>query len=807
MGRLWLDLQFAFRVLLKRPGFSAVAVLTLALGIGANTAIFTVVNAVLLRPLPYQAPDRVFVLGRYDGHSEDPSASEPQFLIWQQQNKSFEAISLYQPLYSGANLAGGSEPEYIAGLRVSADFFQVLGAVPSRGRSFSPQEDRPGGERVAILSDGLWRRRFAADSELIGRTVLLNNQSYTVIGIMPADFQFSLPADVIVPLRPSMTGDQDDNYGVIGRLKPGITQQQGLADMKLADEQFKAAYPKRKFDYQSVSVQPFQENLTAGVRPLLLILLGAVGFVLLIACANVAHLQLARAASRQREMAIRLALGAGWMRIVRQLVTEGLLLSLASGLAGLLLAFWGSGALTALLPERMIPSVGKMSLDRRVFGFTILAAVVTGVLFSLAPAIQAASVDVNRNLKKSSLQGIKGGLRGRLRSTIVIAEVALSLLLLVGATLLIRTFVNLRNVKPGFNSSNLLTFQVSLNGQPYDTNEKTLAFYRQGLDQIKSLPGVEAAAITSNLPLSVPFRMPFGLQGQPDHSESVQFRAITADYFQALKIPVQQGRAFAETDTQNSEAVALINEAFARKYLNETAALGRHITIGRGAGAPQYQIVGVIGDTKQFSLGSDAPPTFFVPAAQTPERLMLAMRRFTATNFVVRTTNDPLALSEPVKREIRKIDPTLPLANVRSMDQILSRSVAQERFNMSLLMIFAGLGLVLATVGIYGVMSYTVAQSTREIGIRMALGAKKSDVLKLIIRHGLSLTLAGVVLGIAGAFGLTRLITTWLYGVTPLDPLSFIGVSGLLALTALAACYLPARRATNTDPNVALRCE
>src|SRR5499426_3710095 len=808
MQTLWQDLRYGARMLSKQPGFTLIAALTLSLGIGANTAIFSVVNAVLLRPLPYPDPARLMQLGQSGTGGDDGSVGEPKFLFWRDQNQTFEAMALYQPIGSGVNLASGNDPEYVSALKVSLDFFRALGVAPSLGRGFTREEDQPGGERVAIVSYGLWRRRFGADEGLIGRSVAINGANYTVVGVLPPGFQFLPDADVFTPLRPSPGGDSDSNYGAIGRLKPGVTEAQAQADLKLVAEKYRAAFPRRMRPNESAAAASLQRSQTADVRSLLWLLLGAVSFVLLIACANVANLQLTRAAARQKEMAVRKALGASRARVARQLITEGVLLALVGGGAGLLLAMWGVDGLTRLVPEGALPYLSEITLDWRVLAFALAASLATGLGFGLAPAFQMARVDVNRALKEGTSRGTTAAAQGRLRSGLVVAEVALSLLLVIGAALMVQTFVNLRRVAPGFDPRNVLTFQISPSGPNYNTTAKTSDFYRRALERIKGLPGVEAAAVTSNLPLSAQFRTPFAVEGQPPRLESVQLRLITPEYFRALRIPLRRGREFAETDAAGTGNVAVVNEAFARKYISNADPLNQQLQIGRGQRSLKHVIVGVIGDTKHFGLGAAASPMMYIPASQSPDNLTLMMRRYLSVKFVVRTTVDPLLAGEAVREQMRALDATLPVTELRTMEQVVSSSVAMERFNMTLLGLFAALGLSLAAVGIYGVMSYTVAQRTPEIGVRMAIGAQAGDILKLlVIRQGLKLILIGAGLGLLGALGLTRLMKSLLFGVSATDPLTFGSISLLLTVVALLACWIPARRATKVDPMVALRCE
>jgi len=808
MQTLWQDLRYGARMMSKQPGFTLIAALTLSLGIGANTAIFSVVNAVLLRPLTYPDPGRLMQIGQSGTGGDDGSVGEPKFLFWRDQNQTFEAMALYQPIGSGVNLASGNDAEYVSALKVSLDFFRALGVAPSLGRGFTREEDQPGGERVAIVSYGLWRRRFGADEGLIGRSVAINGANHTVVGVLPPGFQFLPDADVFTPLRPSPEGDSDSNYGAIGRLKPGGAEAQAQADLKLVAEKYRAAFPRRMQPNESAAAVSLQRSQTADVRSLLWLLLGAVGFVLLIACANVANLQLTRAAARQKEMAVRKALGASRARVARQLITEGVLLALVGGGAGLLLAVWGMDGLTRLIPEGALPYLGEITLDWRVLAFALAASLATGLVFGLAPAFQMARVDVNRALKEGTSRGTTAAAQGRLRGGLVVAEVALSLLLLIGAALMIQTFINLRRVAPGFDPRNVLTFQISPSGPNYDTTAKTSDFYRRALERVKSLPGVEAAAVTSNLPLSAQFRMPFAVEGQPPRPESVQLRLITPEYFRALRIPLRQGREFAETDAAGTGNVAMVNEAFARRYILNADPLNQQLQIGRGQRPLKHLIVGVVGDTKHFGLGAAAPPMMYIPASQSPDSLMLLMRRYLSVKFVVRTTADPLLVGEAVREQMRALDATLPVTELRTMEQVVSSSVVSERFNTTLLGLFAALGLSLAAVGIYGVMSYTVAQRTPEIGVRMAIGAQASDILKLlVIRQGLKLTLIGAGLGLLGALGLTRLMKSLLFGVSATDPLTFASITSLLTVVALLACWIPARRATKVDPMVALRCE
>ena len=797
------DIRFGLRILSRNFGFTLIAVLTLALGIGATTAIFSVVNAVLLRPLPYPDAERlVFVGQQYRGGNG--AAGEPKYLFWREQQQSFEALTCFSSVGTrGGNLTGGSEAELVRVLRISEEFFRAFGLQPALGRAFTKEEDAPGGARVAILSHNLWRNRFGADASLVGKTVTLNDEQITVIGVMPPQLERGFEQDVFVPLQAAPNQNHNPNSEVVGRLKPGVTLEQAQAEMKLIADKYRAAFPRAMQDGESIYVQPYRNLFTDDIKQWLWVLLGAVLFLLLIACANVANLQLTRAAARQREIAVRMALGAGGGRIVRQLLTEGLLLALIGGAAGLLLAIWGTELLIAFAPEGLLPSVTDVRLDWRVMLFALGAAIGTGLLFGLAPAWQARKVDVNTALKENASKG--GSVRGRLRGALVVAEIALSLVLLVGAGLLLRTFANLLSVPPGFDPHNVLTFQVALNGSRYDTNAESAQFYQAALERIRNVPGVEAAALTNKLPLDWQFNMAILFTDKPDQFQSVQFRTISPDYFKVMKIAMRQGRDFTVGDNTAAAPVAIVNEAFVQKFSAGKDPFARQFSVGRDD--PARQIVGIVGDTKQMGLDRPALPTVFLPLAQVPDKLLATVRSFNYTHFTVRTTIDPATLQATLKREMAAIDPTLPLAGFRTMDDLMTRSVASQRFYMLLLGLFALLGLLLAAVGIYGVMSYAVAERTNELGIRIALGASAADVLRLILKHGLQLAAIGLGIGLAGALGLTRVMKGFLFGVSATDPLTFALIAFLLLVVAVLACYLPARRATKVDPLVALRYE
>jgi len=810
MESLWQDLRYAARMLMKKPGFTLIAVVTLALGIGANTAIFTVVNAVLLRQLPYPQAERIVEVGATFSSGPLNAVDDPRFVFWREHQQSFEALAAHMPMGAGVNLSGDGVPEFVPAQRVSVDFFRVLGVAPALGRGFTAEEDRDGGAKVAVLGAALWQRRYGADSGLLGKTISLNGRSYTVIGVMPPDFRFTSAADVFTPLSPGTSGNVGFNLQVLGRLKPGVAPAQALAEMKLVGEQLRAAQPRLMGEQESVNLQPYRDNLTAQARPLLWILFGAVSFVLLIACANVANLQLTQAAARQRETAVRMALGAGWRRIARQLLTEGVLLALLGAALGLLLAVWGTELLTRLMPPNLIPRSEEISFDGRVLAFTLAAAILTGLVFALAPAWQAARVDVNSALKETAGKGAAGAGGRRLRGALVVAEIALALILLAGATLLARTFVNLRGVAPGFDPHNVLTFQMTLTGERYEMVAGVGDFLQRSFEKLRGLPGVETVAVTNTLPLDAQYNFPIELESKPGQITAVQYRTITPDYFRAIGIGLKAGRTVAETDTATADKAVVVNEAFVKQYLPESdsqGALTTRLYIGRMFGFDQpWRIVGVVADAKQFDLQTAAPSSVFVPVLQLANAEGKFQSGQRALKFVLRTAGEPLQSSAAVRQAMLEIEPNLSLTRMRSMEQILARSTAQ-RFNMLLLGVFAALGLLLAAIGIYGVMSYAVAQRTHEIGLRMALGAQASDVLRLILKHGLALTVVGLGLGLAGALALTRLIKSYLFGVSATDPLTLVAVASLLMIVALVACWMPARRATKVDPMIALRCE
>jgi predicted permease len=794
METLFQDLRYGIRLLVKRPAFTAIAIITLALGIGANTAIFSVVNAVVLRPLPYTDSDRLVQWSWQFEQEEIGAVTALEFQFWKEHSNSFEAAFGYSGINSGFNLAGGAEPQRVRGLQVSEDFFRVLGINPAIGRGFLPEEDH----LVAVISDGLWRSYFGGDAAVTGKQVQLNGRGYTVVGILPPGFQFELPIDVLLPLQLAVdVRDNGQNTGVIARLKPGITREQAQAEMRQLLPAFLLAYPNHtKSSDRGIGLRSYQQTVVGDVSRTLWLLFGAVGFVLLIACANVANLLLARATARKGEMAIRTALGAGRGRLVRQWLTESWVIGLAGSMAGLLIALWSLPALLAFMPQEL-PRHGEIKLDYEAVLFAIGVSLLTSLLFGIVPALKATRMDVGETIKASS-----GRTRaGRLDWLLITSEVALALVLLVGAGLLVKSFIKLRAVELGFDPRHLSAMQTSLTSDKYRTTAQVWNFEQQVLARTRSLPGVVAAATASNVPLERGLRMGIVIDGQVI-DRSVQVRAISPDYFRALRISITSGREFYEADTQSSPFVVIVNEALARNHFPDRAPVGNQLTIQ----SKPRQIVGVAGDIREMGLDQPVEPTIYIPMPQISDGLMMAMNRWFMTAWMIRTSG-PVDLTAALGEAVKDIDPQMPIANVRSMTTVINTTLASQQFILLLMGIFAGLALLLTAVGLYGVLSYHVSQRTSEIGVRMALGAQPVDVLKMVLVKGMTRVLAGVVLGLAAAFALTRLMASWLFDVSATDPIMFACIALLLVCVALLACYIPARRATKIDPMVALRYE
>lgn len=805
MGRLWQDLRYGVRMLLKQPSFTVVAVITLALGIGANSAIFSVVNAVLLCPLALGEPDQLVNLYETlpQGGGALGSVSTPNLFDWREQNDVLTGIAAFTP--SDFSLQGTDSPQRINGASVSHNFFDLLGVAPLMGRGFVEGEDQPGNNHVVVISEQLWRRNFGADPQIVGKEITLSGENFTVVGVMSSGFR--LPsrmigaADAWVPLVFSQ--NQLSNRGshwlaTFGRLKPGVGLAQAQEQMSIIGSRLEQQYPNQQ-QGRNIKLVPMQEDAVQGVRPALLVLLGAVGFVLLIACTNVANLLLARAAGRRREIAIRTALGASRGRLVRQFLTESVLLSTAGGALGLFIAKWGVNGLVALAAG-ILPRAGEVSLDGRVVVFTLGISVMTGLIFGLAPALQVSKADVQDALKEGGNAG-NSPHRNRVRAALVVAEVSSALVLLIGAGLLINSFMRLQQVDTGLRPENVLTCKITLPLAKYPTSDSMANFYGQLFDRVSSLPGVQAVGATNLLPIQQT-----GTNGEitieghaPDpsgHGPLVEYRIATPDYFRALGIPLVAGREFTSQDQQNTEPVLIVNQTFARRLLPDEDPIGKRILNFGPNGA---KIIGVVGDVKQSGLTNSIRPELFMPYTQG-----IWARTMTV---VTRAASDPAKVAVMVREAVQAIDPNQPIYGVQTMENVISGSLSSQRLNMALLGIFAAVALILALIGIYSVMSYTVTQSTREIGIRMALGAQAGDVLRLVVGHGLVLTLIGVALGVTAAFALTRLMSSLLYGVTATDPLTFIVVPAMLILVAVVSCYVPARRATKVDPMIALRYE
>ncbi|HXU39692.1 MAG TPA: ABC transporter permease [Blastocatellia bacterium] len=794
------DMRYGVRMLLKNPGFAVVAIIALALGIGANAAIFSVVNTVLLRSLPYPDPDRLMVL-RETKLPQFPefSISPGNFLDWQKQNTVFEKLAAIQS--SAYNFTSdATDPERLRGARVSAGLFEMLGATPARGRTFRDDEDQPG-QNLAILSSALWKRRFSADPNIVGQSILLSATSYTVIGVMPPSFQFpDRDTELWTPIGFSAAQAQQHGahyLSVIGRLNPGVTLAQAGAEMSAIAGRLAEQYSGSNAGWD-VNIVPMQEYDVRDIKPALLILLGAVALVLLIACANVANLLLARATARQKEIAIRTALGASRWRVVRQLLTESVLLALAGGAVGLLLALWGTDLLLALAPEDL-PRVKDVALDGRVIAFTLSVTLLTGIIFGLAPAWQASRPNLNETLKEGG-RGTTGG-HHRVRGSLVVTEVALALVLLVGAGLLIRSFYRLQQVNPGFNTKNAMAVTVSLPGKKYAQPDQLAAFYTQLIEKVASLPGVVATGASQTLPIQGDYLLGFNIQGRPPaapgEDKSTNYYAVTPDYFKSMGIPLIRGRVFTDQDRKDSPRVAIINEEMAKRYFPDEDPIGKGINVTNGPETFR-EIVGIVGDVKQYGLAQPTTLQTYEPFSQNP---------FSGMTLVVRSENNPAGLTSAIRTQVLSIDKDQPIARTRTLEQLVSDSVAQQRFAMLLLGTFGAVALVLAAVGLYGVMSYAVTQRTHELGIRMALGASTGNVLKLVVGQGMVLALVGVGIGLGAALALTRLMSNLLFATGAADPVTFVGISLLLAGVALGACLVPARRAIKVDPMIALRYE
>ncbi|HXQ97624.1 MAG TPA: ABC transporter permease [Candidatus Limnocylindrales bacterium] len=807
------DLRYGLRMIRRNPGFAAVAVLTLALGIGANTAIFSIVNSVFLRPLPYPESNRMFLVGRTGNRIGGISVSLPIFLAWKEKQRLFDSLGL--AVYEGnVTLNGNGDPEQVPAYAISQEILPVIKIQPALGRNFQSEEARPGGPKAAILSDTLWRRKYGSDPNIVGQTITINAAQWLVVGVMPALFEFPIPfgrdSQVWLVFQTPASNQNPSNFALcIGRLGPGITTAQAAAVLSEPLTGLHDQYPNMIGANERAHLILMRDflNRRAGTAPLLLF--GAVGFVLLIGCANVANLLLARSTSRQREIAVRAALGASRWRLIRQMLTESVLLAMMSGLAGVLVCVASLKFIIALVPAS-IPHTGAIQVDANVLGFALLLSLLTGVIFGLVPAVETSGVQLRTRLKEGTAGGGSGRGRGYLRSSLVVAEVALSLVLVIGASLLFQSLFGLLRVNPGFDSHNVLTFGVSLPSKQFDTGSKAIAFLDNFSTNLASLPGVKRVSYASMTPL---------FAGAPDILYSVEggdpsfqgkafdagFRFINPDYFQTLGIPLVSGRAITSADASGTEPVVLVNETMARAVWPKGNAIGQHIWIGKPMGpastepAPR-RIVGIVGDINEASLATPPEETMYIPYGQ-------AFGGRNDAVFMIRTAQEPLGLTPAVREVLRGIAPTLPLSTVKSLDDIVAESLTDQRFMTILLTLFGAMALLIATVGVYGVISYSVAQRTHEIGIRVALGASRGRILNMVLGQGLLLAAVGSAVGLVASYWLTKLLSDQLYGVRATDPKTLIGVTIVLLAVAMMACWIPARRATRVDPIVALRYE
>ena len=797
------DLRYAFRQLIKSPGFTAVTILTLALGIGACTAIFSVVNAVLLRPLDYPDPARLVVI-RETQLPEFPefSVSPPNYLDWEKQTKSFEKLAAYSG--SRINLTGDGEPQQLIGVKATAHYFDVYGIKPALGRTFLPEEDAPGKNHVVVLSYPFWQRVFGGAADVVGRPIQLNGEPYTVVGVAPVGFGLASKVDAWMPMAFKPDETANDNRGahylnVAGRLRPGVTVAQAEAELKVLAAQLATQYPDSNKGW-GIFMMPLQDYSVRDVRAVLYTLLGAVGCVLLIACANIANLLLARATARHREISIRAALGASRARLVRQLLTESVLLAVCGGLAGILLARWGLDALLALAPPNL-PRVADIHLDPGVLVFSLVLSVITGLLFGIAPAWLAARADVNEALKQGSRGSTEGGARGRLRSALVVIEVTLALMLLGGAGLLARSFMQLAHVDPGFTPENATLLRLSLPAKKYAMPEQQTAFANGLLERVKNLPGVQAAGLTHSMPLVSDYVLGFNIEGRPaiapSDLPSTNYYAVTPEYFRAMGIRLVRGRVFTPQDDAKAPRVAIINETMARQHFPNEDPIGKRINITNGPDTWR-EIIGIVGDIKQYGVDKATSNQSYEPFAQVP---------FSSLNVVIRTSGHSTALLGSIRPTVYAVDKDQPIGAIRPLEEIMAESIARQRFAMTLLTVFSLVALVIAAVGIYGVMAYSVVQRTGEFGIRMALGAQQRDVLRLVLMQGGKLVGLGLIIGLAASLAASRAMGSMLFNTSAQDPLTLGTITLLLGFVALVACLLPANRATKVNPIEALRAE
>jgi putative ABC transport system permease protein len=813
------NFKHAVRMFRANPGFTFAAVAALALGIGINTAIFTVVDAVLLKPLTYPDPDRIvqFLITSPQGDVVSSGMSIPNFVVFEQQTNLFQDVAAYDWGGPGYNLTG-DRPEQVRGVHVTEGYFRLFGAPVILGRTFTVKEDSPNGGKVAVLSYGLWQRKFGGNPNIIGTALSLGNEPYTVVGVLGKSFVSDADADVLLPFQfdPNST-NQGHYFSVAARLEPGATLAQANALLKVATDQFRQRYPSWIRPKEDFSVVPLRDMVVGDARRSLLLMLGAVSLVLLIACANVANLLLIRATGRKREFAIRAALGASQSRIVLQLLIESVLLSLTGGILGLLLGYLGMRGLLAMSPGD-IPRIGEhggaVTIDWRVLSFTLIVSLFTGILFGLFPALGASRPDLNSTLKDSSNRSGTGFQQSKARSLLVISEISLAMVLLIGAALLIRTYLALHRVNPGFDTHNVLTMEMSLTGDRFQKTAGVARMVRDGRDRLNAIPGIENSASVSCLPMDSNVGLNFSIVGNPEDDplrNIVRWISASTGYLDLFRIPILRGRDFTDRDLAGAPGVVLINETMAKKYWPKEDPVGQQIIIGKGVG-PEYeepprQIIGVVGDTRNNGPGQEPFPVMIVPQAQVADGMTALTARMRPVTWVVRTHTDPHQFISSVSEQLRQASGGFPVAHVRSMDEVVVGTTARESFNMLLLSIFGVSALVLASIGIYGLMAYSVQQRTQEMGIRMALGADRSRIRNLVVWQGMQLTIAGVVAGVVAAFGLTRLIASFLFGVKAWDPIVFVTVPVILAAVALLAVWLPAARASRLDPIEALRVE
>jgi putative ABC transport system permease protein len=810
------DIKLAFRALRRSPAFALTAIVALGLGIGANTAIFSVVNAVLLKPLPYPEPDRIVQLLGVTPQGNFQGFSVPGYNILREQTPVLEDVAAYDTGGPGVNIGGGDRPEQAKGIHVSHEFFRLFGVPIPIGRAFNTDEDRPGGAKVVVISNGLWHRRFGADPNIAGKTILLGAEPYTILGVIGPGFTFTASPDLLLPFQADPNSTQQVVYfSAAARLRPGVSVAMANAALDLASQEFKRKFPGVMGPKVTFGVEPVQETLVHDSRKTLLILLGAVGFVLLIACANVANLQLARATVRAREIAIRAAVGASRWRLMRQLLIESVALSVSGGMLGLIIGVAGVRALIRLNPGD-IPRIGidgaGITVDWRVLAFTLVVSLLTGVLFGLLPGLQISRADLHAVLKESQARSGASVRQNKSRSVLVVVELALAIVLLAGAGLLIRTFSALRSVAPGFDASGVLTMETSLTGARYDRTAAIAEFTRQAEEKIEAIPGVEAAAATSYLPLEGGLGLGFTIEGRPQgdsqSSGGAGWAYVTYRFFDVFRIALISGRKFTDRDTAAAPGVVIINSAFAKKYWPGANPVGQRIRIG-GAGMfaePPREIVGVVADARDAGLNLDPGPEMFVPVPQVKDAVMASNNRFMPLSWVVRSSVAPFSMSMPVTQAFSQLA-DMPVAHLRTMKEVVVHSTASNQFNTVLLSIFALVAILLASLGLYGLMAYSVEQRRMEFGIRLALGATRPALRNLVLAHALKLALAGIVIGLGAALGLTRLMKTMLYGVQADDAAVFVCVAVLLGVVALLATYLPMRRAIGIDPAIALRYE